>query len=335
MTHEFKTIINEYRIASEAGIQCVLATVVALEGSSYRRPGVRMLLLEDGKMVGAVSGGCVEKEVFRQAESVFNTGISKVMTYDGRYRLGCDGILYILLESMDMTEENLKTLNDILDSRKSFEIESYYQKEHTENKAFGSVLKMAGETFAFQKGFEPSSENEIFNQRMDASFQLILIGAEHDAVRLCSMAAMTGWQVTVVVHPKEEKTLEDFPGASELIADEGDTLDLSIDNETALVVMTHSYVKDLRYLISLQKSRPAYFGLLGPARRREKLFNELLEMNPDIESVFLEQIYGPAGLDIGAETPQEIALSVLSEIVAVVNDKNVNSLKEKEGRIHA
>ncbi len=78
--------------------KAVLASVVALEGSSYRRPGVRMLLLEDGHMTGAVSGGCVEKEIFRQSESVFRTGIPKMMTYDGRYRLGCEGILYILLE---------------------------------------------------------------------------------------------------------------------------------------------------------------------------------------------------------------------------------------------
>ena len=98
MTHELKQIITAFEAAKFKGIQTVLATVVALEGSSYRRPGVRMLLLEDGGSVGAVSGGCVEKEVFRQADSVFKTSVPKVMTYDGRYRLGCEGILHILLE---------------------------------------------------------------------------------------------------------------------------------------------------------------------------------------------------------------------------------------------
>ena len=99
--------------------------------------------------------------------------------------------------------------------------------------------------------------------------------------------------------------------------------------------MTHSYVKDLKYLSALKREKPAYFGLLGPARRREKLFHELLELHPDIDFEFLENIHGPAGLDIGAETPQEISLAVLSEILAVINQKQVNSLREKEGRIHA
>jgi len=98
MAHELKKIIKAYELARIHNTSCVLATVVALEGSSYRRPGVRMLLQQDGKMVGALSGGCVEKEVFKQATSVFKTLIPKVITYDGRYRLGCEGVLYILLE---------------------------------------------------------------------------------------------------------------------------------------------------------------------------------------------------------------------------------------------
>ncbi len=98
MTHEFKKIIKGHQNAQNLGLQSVIATVVALNGSSYRRPGVRMLITENGNMIGAVSGGCVEKEILKQSFSVFKTGMSKVMTYDGRYRLGCEGVLYILLE---------------------------------------------------------------------------------------------------------------------------------------------------------------------------------------------------------------------------------------------
>lgn len=335
MTHELKKIMVEYEKAKTAGVKSVLATVVALDGSSYRRPGVRMLLLENGKMVGAVSGGCVEKEVFRQAESVFKSGVPKVMTYDGRYRLGCEGILYILLEPIELSPETIESFKKIVAQRKPFIVKSRYSKEHSDNKGFGSQFVFDDGEHPFRGGLQPDETAILFHEKMQPCFRLIIIGAEHDAVQLCSFAALTGWEVTVVVHPKEEKELHDFPGASELIADEGENLGLTFDSETAVVLMTHSYVKDLKYLIALKSINPVYFGLLGPTRRREKLFGELMEMHPDIDPDFLEQIHGPAGLDIGAETPQEIALTILAEILAVSNQKEAISLKEKEGKIHA
>jgi len=117
MIHELKKIINAYEAAKRKDISCVLATVVALDGSSYRRPGVRMLLQEDGKMIGAVSGGCVEKEILRQATAVFNSKVPKIMTYDGRYRLGCEGVLYILLEPFEPDTNFLKSFWEAVEKR--------------------------------------------------------------------------------------------------------------------------------------------------------------------------------------------------------------------------
>ena len=167
------------------------------------------------------------------------------------------------------------------------------------------------------------------------SFKLVLIGAEHDAVQLCSYATLTGWEVTIIASPKEEKTINDFPGATNFIADEAEDLSITIDKQTAIVLMTHSYVKDLQFLAKLKDSRPAYFGLLGSARRREKLFNELLDRHPNLTGEFLESIHGPAGLDIGAETPQEISVAILSEILTVINKRKPILLKEREGNIHS
>ncbi len=336
MTHELKKIVAAYQEAKNQGIATVLATVVALEGSSYRRPGVRMLLLENGKMVGAVSGGCVEKEVFRQAQTVFDGGASKVMTYDGRYRLGCEGILYILLEPFIPTASFLDAFWSAIASREQFTITSWYEQDHVVGKSFGSVFLFKGKPESARPEFKIKKEKLLsFEQLMQPCFQLVIIGAEHDAVQLCSYAALSGWEVTIVANPKEEKELSDFPGATSFIAADGANLRLTTDKETALVLMTHSYVKDLQYLINLKDERPAYFGLLGPSRRREKLFNELLEHYPDVPEVFFEQINGPAGLDIGAETPQEIAIAVLAEILAVINEKEAIRLKEKEGQIHS
>src|SRR5690606_22223904 len=104
MTHEFKEIVQKGLEAKKQGLKSVLASVVDLDGSSYRRPGVRMLILDNHHMVGAVSGGCVEKEILLQSQTVFKTGQAKIMTYDGRYRLGCEGVLYILLELFQPNE---------------------------------------------------------------------------------------------------------------------------------------------------------------------------------------------------------------------------------------
>lgn len=337
MTHELKTIIQQYEKRQQSGEASVLATVVALDGSSYRRPGVRMLIFENGDMVGAVSGGCVEKEVLRQAQSVFSSKVSKVMVYDGRYRLGCEGILYILLEIFKPNKPFLAQFWDTINKRKPFFINSFYKKEHSENKEYHTVFNF-DDTFFFVNPIAENLSNEklpSFKQEMHPCFQLVIIGAEHDAVQLCKYAALTGWEVTVVANPKEEKTENDFPGIKKLLPVEPDAFQLEMDEQTAVIIMTHSFVKDLQFLIALKEEKSAYMGLLGPLRRREKLFDDLLERCPDVSEEYLEQIHGPAGIDIGSETPQEIAISVMSEILAVVNKKEPSLLKDKVGKIHA
>lgn len=335
MTHELKQIIKSFETAKEKGFKTVLATVVALDGSSYRRPGVRMLLIEDGSGIGAVSGGCVEKEVFRQAESVFKTAIPKVMTYDGRYRLGCEGVLYILLEPFQPDASFLKTFKETLNKRINLSIQSYFEKEHVEDYGFGSVFNLDDNIIPLQPNFTKKNRAIVFEQNLMPCFRLVLIGAEHDAIQLCSYASITGWEVTIVAPPKEEKSINDFPGATNFINSEAEDLVIAIDEQTAIVLMTHSYVKDLQFLAALKDANPKYFGLLGPAKRREKIFNELLERFPNVTEQFLDSIHGPAGLDIGAETPQEIAIAIIAEILTIVNKRKPILLKERDGRIHS
>ncbi len=336
MTHELKKIIEAHIDADAKGIKTVLATVVALKGSSYRRPGVSMLIKEDGKMIGAVSGGCVEKEVFRQSNSVFKTNIPKVMTYDGRYRLGCEGILYILIEPFQPSPEFINQFFKILKERVSFRMLSYFEEKDIVDQCFGSVLQFGRDTLAFRNTFQKEEGFQVFEQQLSPCFKLLIIGAEHDAVQLCSYATLTGWEVTVVASPSEEKLLRDFPGAQELLTIEPEALpDRSIDETTAIVIMTHSYVKDLKYLLALEATHPAYLGLLGPAERRKKILAELIERLPGIDEGFVENIHGPTGLDIGAETSQEIAVAILAEILSVVRGKKPISLRNKQGSIHS
>lgn len=336
MTHEFKSIVAAYSLAQKQGVNCVLASVVALEGTSYRRPGVRMLILEDGSTVGAVSGGCVEKEVIRQAQAVFQSGTPRTMVYDGRYRLGCDGQLYLLLEPFRPNETLLVAFKDIVENRKVFKLQSFFERTPQDSATYGTWISFGTQPYPLNAE-QTSIPNgiEIFEQPMPPCFRLLLLGAEHDAVQLCQFAAATGWEVTVVASPDEEKSKKHFPGASQFIAIAPEQLAVAIDQETAVMVMSHSFSKDLRYVIALKETNPGYFGLLGPSKRREKLFDALLERCPELSDTFLDLIHGPAGLHIGAETPQEIAIAVLAEILAVVRGKQPDFLKEKSGKIHS
>lgn len=335
MTHEFKAIVKAYISAKKQQIKTVLATVVDLDGSSYRRPGVRMLITGDGKSIGAVSGGCVEKEVILQAQSVLKDGVPKMMTYDGRYRLGCEGLLYILIEPFDPSDEFLSTFEKHLKIRKPFRITSYFSHNEGMDESFGSSIQLIDKTYTFKNKQLSKKDMQVFVNEMNPCFKLMIIGAEHDAVQLSSYAALTGWEVTVVAAPHERKTLADFPGAGELCCVDPENLEVAlIDDQTAVMLMTHNYVKDLQFLLRMMEVQPAYLGILGPANRRETLLGELIERNPEIEPSFFDNVYGPSGLNIGAETAQEISIAILAEILAVVRNQNPIMLKHKTRPIH-
>ncbi|HET8736606.1 MAG TPA: XdhC family protein [Pricia sp.] len=342
MTHELKKIIDAFRAAKNEKLKTVLATVVALEGSSYRRPGVRMLIREDGKMMGAVSGGCVEKEVQLQAQSVFSDGIPKMMTYDGRYRLGCEGILYILIEPFGPDTAFLNAFDTLLKNRAPFRITSHFSKKEGPNAVLGTLFQMDDLEIPIRDSFEVDMNTdktegivEIFEQEMEPRFKLVIVGAEHDAVQLCLYASLTGWEVEIVAAASEQKRITDFPGAEKFTAVEPEMVSAAgIDGQTAVMVMTHSYVRDLKYLLALTNARPVYLGLLGPSERRERLLGECIERHPEVSDVFIDSIHGPAGLNIGAETAQEIALAIMAEILSVSRDKKPMMLKNKSGRIH-
>ena len=339
MTFEFKNCINSFKKAHQKGVKIVMATLVALEGSSYRKPGVRMLLTEDGIMTGALSGGCVEKEIFKQSESVFQTHQPKMMTYDGRYRLGCEGTLYILIEPFHPDDALLQAFDKALQDRKPFQIKTAYTKELGSNAHWGSSVSFdTNKWFGFSKAVhrEPkvSSPSLVFEQQLQPCFRLLIVGAEHDAVQLCLMASILGWEVVLVASAASQKTKVDFPGLHQLHKWEPNDLQGNeVNQNTAIVLMTHSYARDLQYLIALKETQPAYIGVVGAKKRGQKLTNDLLEHFPELDEEFLEKIHGPAGLNIGAETPQEIALSICSEILALTRLQTPDFMKNKRASV--
>ncbi|MDG1572920.1 XdhC family protein [Robiginitalea sp. M366] len=336
MTHEIIQLISGYHKARETGLKTALATVVELQGSSYRKPGVRMLLLENGTAYGAVSGGCVEKEIFRQAAGVFQTGQPKIMEYDGRFRLGCEGILYILIEPFEPAETTLEAFEAVVRSRETFRMETYYHTQIGQAPGSGTILLLNGEVHAIS-GHMPGETGLVLKQEMPPRLRLDIYGGEHDAVQLTALGARLGWEVRVTVASDEAKHPEDFPGVCELRALIPESLDASdVDPQTAVVLMTHSYTKDLKYLMRLAQASPGYLGILGPAARREKLLGDFLERYFGDIPPWIDAVYGPAGLDIGAITPQEIGVSILAEILSVLRQRTIPvSLREKTGAIHS
>lgn len=335
MMHELLKLKESYILAQSMGLKSIMATVVAIEGSSYRRPGVRMLIFENNTMVGAVSGGCVENEILKQSQSVLLDNKAKIMVYDGRYRLGCEGILYILLEPFSPDVTVWEALETVIQKRQPLEIESFYTKIEGTQPGIGSEFHFEEKNFAFSN-VQLDKSLSTYTQTLKPRFHLIIIGSEHDAVQLCYFASLTGWEITIVASVKDPKTIANFPGATRVVHLLSEEIDsLSIDNETAVILMTHSYTTDLKFLIELKNTQPAYLGLLGPVKRRNQLLNEFFEYTDSYNEGLLDVAYGPSGISIGAETPQEIAISIIAEILSVVRKEEPISLKYKNSAIHS
>lgn len=337
MTHEIKLLFETAWNWQQLNKKSVLVSVVALKGSSYRRPGVRMLINEDGEYVGAVSGGCIETEIERQAQGVFQSGSAKIMTYDGRLRIGCEGILTILIEPIFLTDELFIAFEGALKARHRFTMNAYYYPEVGEQKNSGTLISIGQQIYSLNgsSGEVKVSDQQNFTQTFQPLFQLYIFGAEHDAVQLCQAAKLLGWEVIIVAPVEEHKTCDYFPGARDLITPAFDEIDTSgIDEQTAVVIMTHSFNKDVQYLLALKHIQPAYLGMIGSMHRRERILSMLIEFDPEISAAFLASIHSPAGINIGAETAAEIAVSILAEILSVVRKQQPLELREKSGSIH-
>lgn len=325
MTHEFKEILEAYLKAKQLSKSTVLATLVSVNGSSYRKEGVRMLIHQNMQIVGAVSGGCVEKEVVLQSQSVFATGQSKLISYDGRYRLGCEGTLYLLLEKLNISDEVILKIQHCFANRKSFQLNTFYADVLTVGG--GTTVRLDGVDYPISNFNRTTKFKNCFHQIMEPIFQIYIVGTEHDANSLSQQASFLGWEVIIVNGTKTLKSTNDFIGTKKIINTEEDGInELKIDRETAIVLMNHNYAKDLWFLQRLKNSKPLYIGLLGATKRKEQLFAALIEEDLDISEEFLELIHGPTGLDIGSVTPQEIAVSIVAEIIATKKSKLVSSL---------
>lgn len=333
----------------------ILATVVHVEGSAYRRPGARMWIDGgSGRHIGTISGGCLEGDVARKAAWWTSQGDPVLRVYDTmsdedaawEFGLGCAGVIYILLERSNApgTQALLNHLDLVYNTGQHSVIATVVRT------APGSPFR-TGDHFCGLDAMPPefaSAAAEALHDRSSCLFQaggaveaflevvappqrLVIFGAGHDAVPLVSSASSLGWRVTVADVRSGFTKPDRFPGAAEVVTlPPGGSIEgkVAIDDTTAVVCMTHNLPLDVNLLPQILERNPRYLGLLGPWKRTERLYRSA-GLEP--RGAFL---HAPVGLDLGGDTPESIALSIVAEIQARLHGRAAGSLRWRRDSIH-
>jgi xanthine dehydrogenase accessory factor len=371
---ELQNIINAFETSQHCGQRTALATVVKTSGSVYRRPGARMLMTENGRMVSAISGGCLESDVFERSQALmFYGGDPVIVKYDPTsddknvqdFGLGCNGIIYILIESLEkasaksgmafiadcyergetgviatVLEVKGKTRTKVA-SRLMLKADGTTIDEITDRELARRVLKDACKVlkegkFCLQLYTFYDRTVEVFIEVIQPPVPLLIFGAGYDGLPLASFGKQLGWHVTVIDRPPGYGTRDRFNCANRLVfcSPEELSTNLTLNSRQVAVVMTHNYQSDRALLRTLLPSPFQYLGLLGSKNRTQRLLKDLQAEGLAISQNHLCRLHSPVGLDIGADTPEEIALSIMAEIQAVLSDRSGGSLRKRQGSIH-
>jgi xanthine dehydrogenase accessory factor len=367
---EIRAIVNAYDQAVKEGKQTALLTVVQLEGSSYRRPGARMLVTEDGQLTGAISGGCLEGDALQKALLVLHLQEPRIVTYDTSEedeagmgaQLGCAGIIQVLIEPIQSNQPDnpIELLRKGIQRRQAFAVATVFCLDHKQGSHWGTcgLLDETGANFpdlvwrdwlhnnaiialqsrrsAWTTHSSDDKKWTCFIEYVPAPISLWVIGAGNDVIPLVTMAQTLGWDTTVIDGRPALANIDRFQSGCQVIVSRPEQAlsRLKPDPRTAVALMTHNYHYDKAMLKVLLDTPVAYIGLLGPRKKRDRMLEELKAEGTLIAPEQLDRLYGPIGLDIGAETSEEIALSILAEIQAVMTGGNGLSLRNKTTVIH-
>lgn len=332
--NELLRVTRAAQAAWAAGEAAVLATVIRVGGSTYRRPGARMLLTEAGWAAGSISGGCLEGDVLKKAWWRTESGLARVV-YDSTqeddditwgFGLGCNGVVEVLLERLtETTVAHLARLEQWQTEQRPGVLATTGTGERLALAADGAhwgapeLLPGAQEALQTQKSLW---HEETFFEYLTPPQALVIFGAGHDVVPLVKLASeLLGWHTVVVDSHAAQPHPERFPGARVVLDYPLETL----GPRDAAVLMTHSYTADQALLPALLAASVGYVGVLGPRRRTERLLEG---------EAFPARLHAPLGLDLGADNPEEIALAIVAEIRAWSAGRDGRSLSVREGPIH-
>jgi len=365
---EIRSIVKAYQTIDFSLTGAALATLVRVEGSSYRRVGARMLVLDNGTYLGGISGGCLEGDALRRAQKAMALGKPSVITYDTMqdddYQvgvgLGCQGIIDVLFTPLHPEDPNnpVQLLSAITDTRApacmvaitacppSMQVLGQallYRQDEPSLRSFSipSLAKAVLEDI--KKGFaglqsrtipyaSPEGEVKVAIEMILPALHVAAYGSNNDIYPLLQLAKDLGWDTTIVTNTvKADRSL--FSIATRVLDHKEEKAPL-IDPFTAVLLMSHDYKTDLHNLRKALHTPATYIGLLGPRSRTQKMYAALEAEGHPVSDADLARIYSPAGLDIGAATPEEIALSILAEIRSHFAGRQGMSLRLREGTIY-
>jgi len=312
-----------------------LAMITETQGSTYRKAGAMMLISESLEYWGLISGGCLEGDVLENSRNVFSEGSDIELEYDMRgdedllwgLGLGCDGAVKLLIKFLPATENHFGFFEMLksLDNGQSSALNISFSDN---NRISFHKMEKSGD-YANDVRASQAEDSTQFSVPMIAPVNLLICGASPDVPPVTSIARQLGWKTTVIDHRKDFASINKFPDATQVEhIRRSQWNEYGLSTFDACVIMSHQFERDEAYLKKLLKSQIGYIGLLGPSKRRDKLLAAC-------ESDFSKQqgrLFGPVGLDIGADTPETIALAIVAEIQAVKAKKSVGFCYEDLSR---
>jgi xanthine dehydrogenase accessory factor len=367
---ELQSIIAEFERASADGAPLVLATVVHVEGSTYRRPGARLLVSEERWLAGGVSGGCLEGDLLKRAFFRTTGGVPVLVEYDSRvdadsawtHALGCNGLVEVLLERIasDGLLHPIRTLAALLRGDEPGVLVTVFRApasvappgarlvlapDGTTFDAVGATSRaplLAEARAALAARRSKVVRVELTGGAIEALVEVIgppprivVFGEGPDVTPVVRLATTLGWRTTLVLTRHTEAVAPAEAVASEVIVCNADAIAerVRLAGASAAVLMTHAFARDRAILEPVLRSSIPYVGVLGPRRRTDKLLADV-GRGCLVPAQALERIFSPVGLDLGAEEPEEIALSIVAEIQAVLRRRGAASLRTLDGPIH-
>src|SRR5262245_35210339 len=335
----------------------VLACVVHASGSTYRRIGARLLVLPDDELIGLISGGCLEGDLLARAREVREECAPRLVHYDATAAddivwglgLGCAGVVDVLLEPVApgrpgplawLAAWRRARATGVLATALAPECVGRRSALHPDGSIEGdpsdelrAALNRARSSG--RSGRLPTREGDVTVEVARPPRRLVVFGAGPDAAPVARLAVELGFEVELVDHRSAYARSERFPGArGHLVPMEAAVAPVGGDSDTYVLVMTHHYLIDRALLSALLPSQAPYVGLLGPRQRAEDLLADLERLGIQLSAEQRARLHGPAGLDIGGEGPEAIALSLLSEVMAVAEGRPGGWLRDRKGPIH-
>jgi xanthine/CO dehydrogenase XdhC/CoxF family maturation factor len=365
---ELADVLQAIESLRDRGERMALATIVAVKGSTYRRPGARLLVSASGDMVGNISGGCLEGDVADVAKVVMVEGEPRIASFDltsddeavWGWGLGCNGAIEVFVEPADRAAETAGALRRALEEDRPLASVTVLESnsnglargsrllvapdgERTGSLGDGSLDHDAAQVALDQLEAGRSEIRELaggvraFVEVLEPPLRLLVCGAGHDVIPLVRTASDLGWRVTVIDERRQFLNQERFPEAARFVhvekPEEAATA-AGVDGRSFVMVMSHNYLRDKDYLRGFLGTDAAYIGLLGPRIRTERLLGELRAEGVEPSAADTDKMFGPAGLDLGGEGPEEIAHAIVGEILAVRRGRVAGFLRRREGPIH-